>query len=81
MTENTIQAEEIRRAARQQYGQIARSFDGAVPGCCGPTSCCTDIEPNADLETIEKEPTATNRVDRDHRKPIIMIQFWQTGCG
>jgi arsenite methyltransferase len=39
MTENTVQAEEIRSAVRQQYGQFAREFGQAAgSGCCAPSS-------------------------------------------
>jgi SAM-dependent methyltransferase len=46
MTEKTIQAEEIRKAVRQQYGQIAREFDGTAASCCGPSNGRGDGEPN-----------------------------------
>ncbi len=39
MTENTVQAEEIRSAVRQRYGQFARDFAPAAgSSCCGPSS-------------------------------------------
>jgi ubiquinone/menaquinone biosynthesis C-methylase UbiE len=42
MSKKTIHSEEIRGAVRQRYGQIARDFDGAAAGCCGPSDCCGD---------------------------------------
>jgi arsenite methyltransferase len=35
MAENTIQADEIRGAVRERYGQIAQEFDGQSASCCG----------------------------------------------
>lgn len=47
MTEKTMQADEIRRAVRQRYGQIARDFDQEITSCCGPSDCCGDTPSNA----------------------------------
>lgn len=49
MTTNTVQAEDIRSAVRQQYGQFARDFGQvaeveqvADSGCCAPSSSSSD---------------------------------------
>jgi arsenite methyltransferase len=47
MSENTLQAGEIRSAVRQRYGQIARDFDNTTASPCGPSDCCGDTQPNA----------------------------------
>jgi arsenite methyltransferase len=46
MSEKTIQSEEVRRAVRQRYGQIAREFEGMSASCCGPSDCCGDSGSN-----------------------------------
>jgi arsenite methyltransferase len=40
MSEQTSQADEIRSAVRERYGQIARDFQGTQASCCGPSDCC-----------------------------------------
>jgi hypothetical protein len=49
MTEKANQAEEIRKAVRQHYGQIARDFDGTAASCCGPTNGCGGGEPKVTI--------------------------------
>jgi SAM-dependent methyltransferase len=57
MSEKAIQSEEVRRAVRQRYGQIAREFDGAAASCCGPSDCCGDSGSNVTLaDTIYETP-------------------------
>ena len=52
MTERGIQPQEIRRSVRQQYGRIAREFDGSAAGCgCGPSNGCGGIDTQAIYET------------------------------
>jgi SAM-dependent methyltransferase len=61
MTENTIQPEQIRKAVRQRYGQIAREFDGASASCCGPSDCCGDAEANLiAVEQLYETPEVTD---------------------
>ncbi len=49
MSEKTIQSEDIRGAVRQRYGQIARNHEESAAGCCGPSDCCGNGEPNVTL--------------------------------
>ena len=56
MTEQTIQAETIHSAVRQQYGQIARDFGGTAVGCgcgCGPSNTASGINTESIYETAD----------------------------
>lgn len=65
MTDTFHDAEDVRQAVREHYGQIARDFrPEAGAGCCGPSSCCDDKSAAVNLysETALSElpPEVTN---------------------
>jgi SAM-dependent methyltransferase len=72
MVGKEIQADEIRSAVRQQYGQIARDLGGSAVGCgcgCGPNNGTGGIDAQAIYET----PDVTA-----HPSEVIGLSL---GCG
>jgi len=52
MSEMTVESKDVRRAVRQQYGQIARDFGGTAASCCGPSDCCGDGASNVSMAQV-----------------------------
>lgn len=52
MSEKGVKSKDVRRAVRQQYGQIARDFGGTAASCCGPSDCCGDGWSNASMAQL-----------------------------
>lgn len=77
MSEKTIQADEIRGAVRERYGQIARDFQGTTASCCGPSDCCDGGDggqPNVSAAQLLYETTDVDELPVD-------VTGLSLGCG
>ncbi len=52
MSEKGVKSKDVRRAVRQQYGQIARDFGETAASCCGPSDCCGDGGSNVSMAQV-----------------------------
>jgi arsenite methyltransferase len=74
MSESTVQADEIRSAVRQKYGQIARDFQETQASCCGPSDGCEGTQTRVNAAQLLYETPDVDTLPLD-------VTGLSLGCG